>query len=628
MTRTHSPPMWQRAVTVLTGAAVICGSVLALNWGRPVLVPVALAILLTFLLNPVVRFLERRGLWRVLSVIMAVSLAGIMLLSLGWIVTQQVTGMMAKLPQNTAKIKAKVQSLRKLAAAPFANKFGTMFEEISETAAVTPSAENSEQLQASNREGQRTQERPAEVMIVRTESSPWLNLSGYLGSVFDVFATAAFTIVLLVVFLIERDDLRDRIVLLAGKSRLAVTSKALDDMTERISRYIAMVAILNGGYGLMLTAGLLVCGVPYALLWGFLSAGMRFIPYIGPWIGGIFPIIMSLATSNGWGPPIAVFAFIAALELISNNIIEPLVFGRSTGVSPTALLISAASWLYLWGPIGLVLSAPFAVCLVVVGKNIPQLSFLHLLLGDKPAVCAATGIYLRLLQQDQLEVSRLIRLQTKEHAPEQVFDEILLPALTATRHDILREQLTGDDRQTLLSGMQAALVQTATSPAESAPLAAHHVAQTDTTIAIAHTFRRVRVLGCPGTDEIDVLALEMLRQLLDPMQWELELTSEEMLTSELTARIIADPPEFLCIASLPPGGIAHARYLCKRLRAASPTITIIVGRWCRSRNNRIDRERLLESGANFVTTTLLETRQLLESRRPLVSCEPTAVSAA
>ena len=157
----------------------------------------------------------------------------------------------------------------------------------------------------------------------------------------EVLASLAFALVLLVFFLMGREDLRDRIVLLAGRARLAVTSKALEEVTERVSRYIVTVALVNGGFGIILTLGLMLLGMPYALLWGFVAAVLRFIPYIGPWIGAVFPIMMSLATSEGWWQPLEVFGYVLVLELLTNNIIEPLLFGHSTGVSPTALLISA-----------------------------------------------------------------------------------------------------------------------------------------------------------------------------------------------------------------------------------------------------------------------------------------------
>jgi predicted PurR-regulated permease PerM len=600
-------------ISPLSGSVVATVVVLALYAGRAVLVPIAVAILLTFLLNPMVRFLERRHVSRLSSVIIAASVSGTILMSLGWIATRQVTGMLAELPRNTANIKERVKTLRELATAPFAKQFGRMVTEISQASQLPADAMDSENTDSTAKIEQ--PEASAKSIIVHTEPTPWLRITGYLGSVFEVLATFAFALVLLIVFLLERDDLRDRIVLLAGKARLALTSKALEDVTDRISRYLVMLAIVNGSYGIMLTVGLYFCGVPYALLWGFVAAGLRFIPYIGPWVGAIFPMTMSLAISTGWGQPIAVFGFIAILELVSNNVIEPLMFGRSTGVSPTALLISAAFWLLLWGPIGLMLSTPFAVCFVVLGKNIPQLNFLNLLLSDKPAFRENVSIYMRLMQGDEQEATRLVVERIKDSSADEVFDEMLLPALNYTKRDVMREYLTEADRHQVLKGMRESLREThefrrtvAAQRDDQEPMSP------DGGGVSSAAMNSVRILGCPAADEIDCVGLEMLRQLLDPNRWVLELTVVETLTSELATRIVTDPPAFLCIASLPPGGLGHARYLCKRLRAASPEIQIIVGRWGRQRKSRIDRERLQEAGANFVTTTLQETCTLLESR--------------
>ena len=624
MPKVHTAPLWQRAVILLSGTVVGLVIVLGLRWGRPVLIPIALAVLLTFLLNPIVRILQRRGLGRVLSVMVAVSTVGIVLMGLGGMVTRQVAGMLAELPQNTANIKAKVAMLRRLGSDPLIEQFEQMIEEISqeiqrpahETPAVLEDGSILVRVPV-----KAPSQSPVEAVRIPSPSTPWLSLTGYLGSAFEVLATLAFALVLLVFFLLGREDLRDRIVLLAGKARLALTSKALEDVTERISRYIVMVAMLNGGFGILLTAGLLMLQVPYALLWGFLAAGLRFIPYIGPWIGALFPIVMSFAISEGWWQPLAVFGFVLALELISNNIVEPLVLGRSTGVSPTALLISAAFWLFLWGPIGLVLSAPFAVCLVVLGKNIPQLGFLNLLLGDVPALRANVGLYQRLMLGDELEAARLVMQRMKAAPPEEVYDEMLVPALNFTRRDVQRDYLTDEDQRLVLKGMRESLRQTdeflrtaAASRQEQQTLAPE-----DQHAISGPTTEPVKILGCPAKDDTDCVGLEMLRQLLDPTVWDFEVTALETLTSELAARVAEDSPAIICIASLPPGGLSHARYLCKRLRDASPDIEIIVGRWGSQRSSKLDRERLEQAGASFVTTTLLETHKLLESRLPLLT---------
>ena len=625
--KVHSVPLWQRAVILLSGTVVGLVIVLGLHWGRPVLIPIALAALLTFLLNPLVRILQQRGLGRVLSVMIAVSTVGIVLLGLGGMVTRQVASLLAELPQNTANIKAKAATLRQLSSGPLVEQFERMIDEISQEfqrpAHETPAVlkDGSILVRVPVETPSKT---PAEAVQVRSLSTPWLSLTGYLGSAFEVLATLAFALVLLVFFLLGREDMRDRVVLLAGRARLTLTSKALEDVTERISRYIVMVAMLNGGFGVLLTAGLLVLQVPYALLWGFLAAGLRFIPYIGPWVGAVFPIVMSLAISQGWWQPLAVFGYVLALELTSNNAVEPLVLGRSTGVSPTALLISAAFWLFLWGPIGLVLSAPFAVCLVVLGKNIPQLGFLNLLLGDVPALRANVGIYQRLMLGEAHEAARLVVQRMKAAPPEEVYDELLVPALNYAKRDVQRDHLTEEDQQLVLAGMRHTLLVTdELLQTTSASLKEPRGLTPDVGHAISSSANKpARILGCPSEDDTDCEGLEMLRQLLDPAHWDLEVTALETLTSELAARIADDPPAIVCIASLPPGGLSHARYLCKRLRDASPDIEIIVGRWGSQRNSKIDRERLEQAGASFVTTTLLETRQLLESRFLLLECVP------
>ena len=234
--------------------------VIGLQWGRPVLIPIALAILLTFLLNPVVRMLERRGLERLFAVLLAVSTAGFLLVGLGWIMTRQVATLLAELPRNTANIKAKVKTLRELGSGPFADQFTHMVDEVNQELQRPSHRSDS----VSDPEVNLVPKTSTDVVHFTAESTFWLHLTGYLGSAFEVFATLAFSLVLLVFFLMRREDFRDRVVLLAGKTRLALTSKALEDVTDRISRYVVLVATVNGSFGVLLAAGLFVLQVPYA----------------------------------------------------------------------------------------------------------------------------------------------------------------------------------------------------------------------------------------------------------------------------------------------------------------------------------------------------------------------------
>ncbi|HUQ72669.1 MAG TPA: AI-2E family transporter, partial [Planctomycetaceae bacterium] len=293
------PHVWQNAIVVLSSTVVGAIVIAALSWGRAVLIPIACAVLLTLLLTPLVKRLQRLGLNRVASVLLTVVVVGSLLLGLGAMMTAQVTGMLTELPRNTQTIKAKIKSLRTFGSTAQSAQFERMVEEIREELNPKTTELKSDSSVTENPESP-AQGTPDSPVVVREEPMPWELLTGYLGSAFEALGALAFTLVLLVFFLLDREDLRDRMVLLAGKARLSVTSRALEDATARIGRYLVMVALVNGGFGLLLAVGLFLLGMPYAFLWGFLAGTLRFIPYIGPWVGAFFPITMSLALSNGW----------------------------------------------------------------------------------------------------------------------------------------------------------------------------------------------------------------------------------------------------------------------------------------------------------------------------------------
>jgi exonuclease VII small subunit len=260
---------------------------------------------------------------------------------------------------------------------------------------------------------------------------------------------------------------------------------------------------------------------------------------------------------------------------------------------------------------------------VVLGKNIPQLSFLNLLLGEAPAMRADVSLYQRLMSGDQLEAATMVVQRLKNLPAAEVYDELLIPALTYAKRDVGRDYLTVHDQRNVLDGVTESLQQ---AEGHLQKILASKDDSSETSISdpssIALTvLKPIKILGCPAMDETDSLGLEMLRQLLNPQIWDLEATAVITLTSELVDRLIKDPPAVVCIAALPPSGLAHARYLCKRLREASPEMQIVVGRWGQKRNFKLERERLLQTGADFVTATLVETLKLLDSRLPLLPRE-------
>ncbi len=597
-------------------AAVI---VVALYWGRPVFLPVSMAALLTFVLNPVVYGFQRAGAGPLASVVLAVSIVATTLTGIGIVGSQQVTTLLADLPANTSKVTAKLRTLRLMTASPTTKRFENMMEEIERELTVSPDETEQEAVVVTLPPDTALAESPAAEpavvpVVLKKAPLPWMLVTGYLGSAVEVIATMAFTFVLLVCFLLEREGLRDRLLLLAGKAHLTLTSKALEDATWRVSRYILMVAAVNGGFGLFLGVGLFFIGVPYAILWGCMAATLRFIPYLGPWMGALFPIAMSVATADGWTQPVTVIIYVSVLELITNNLVEPIVFGRTIGVSPTALLISAAFWLFLWGPIGLILSAPFAVVLVVLGKNIPGLRFLNLLLGDQAALSADVGLYQRLLVHDAQHARMLIQNQLAHMSMLDAFDDLLIPALNYVKRDFLRGLLTTEERDELIDTVEAA--------AAAARLAEKPLPEVASLIQPGDSVmepKQLILLGCSADGQTDRTALMMLRYLLDPEDWSLPMVSEETLTSEIAAQVAESAPAAICIAALPPKGLARARYLCKRLKAAAPEIPIVVGRWGARSISQTDRDLLKVAGASAVTASLAETMLWLESRHPCLA---------
>jgi predicted PurR-regulated permease PerM len=605
MIKNSTAPRWQRSIIALTATVTGAVIVLTLYWAQVVFIPVGMALLLTFLLMPVVRALQNRGIGRTPSVIVVVLSTACLVAGSLWIVGTQLTSLLVDLPNYSSNITAKIKSVRALASG--SKRWGRMIDEVGgelNPSTAPPSAENSK----AGRQDKPTE--PATV-VVQPQSAAWLeSLPVYLRSGLESVASMALALVLVIFMLIKREDIRNRFLRLLGQARMSSATKAVDDAGQRISRYLLMQAIVNGSFGLALTLGLLAIGVEYAVLWGFLAAVLRYIPYIGAWVAASFPILLSLATIESWWAPLGVVGLVLILELTTANILEPLLFGHSMGISAVAQLVSAAFWAFLWGPIGLVLSAPLTVVLLVLGKNVPQLEFLDVLLGDEPALEPDVVYYQRLLARDQDEAAQLVLEAAKSSDAEAVYDRLLVSALTLAKRDHDRDDLTDADQEFVLQTTADLLEDLGARQSAEMPTAD---SLPDAQIAGVQEQRRIKILACPARDEADRLSLVMLQQLLAPARWEVEVIAVETLTSELLARIAQEAFLIVCIGSLPPGGLAHARYLCKRLRAQFPRIKIIVGRWGLCGNVEANQQQLRDAGADLAATTLVETRNQLDS---------------
>jgi predicted PurR-regulated permease PerM len=601
----YSRPSW---LFTLEGLVLI---VAVLYFAKPIILPLALAILLTFVLSPIVVAAQRRGLGRVPAVLAVVGLTFVVLGTIGWGAGLQVQRLIHDLPGHKKEIKEKIDSLRGSGDGAI-SKLIQMFEEIG----------NSEPDQTAevNKPNEANNDRP--VILAQTEKASAVErLFKIVEPVLEPLTITGLVIILVVFMLIKREDLRNRVIGLLGHGHLTGTTRVLVDAAERLSSFLLSQLLVNAGFGIVFGISLFVLEVPYAFLWGFLTALLRFVPYIGSWIALAFPLLLSFAISPSWLQPVLVLVLFAVFDVVTANVIEPLVFGHSTGVAPIALLIAAAFWSWLWGPIGLVLSTPLTVCLVVLGQHIPRFKFLTLLLGDQPALTPHASYYQRLLARDRAEAGEVVFRYVQSHGVEKVFDDVFLPALVLTRRDRKLEGLTAEEEEFIYQSTREILdelpkkIRAASRDTKadtellSQPEALPALLASDGSGIAASTL----VLGCPAHHEAEELSLRMLDLLEQADHGRVEVLSTKALPTEVEARIDAETPALVFIAVLPPGGLVQASYLCKRLRNRFAELPIVVGYWGETRDFDKLLVRLRSAGAGYLTTSLLQSRSQIRA---------------
>jgi predicted PurR-regulated permease PerM len=592
-------------------SSVLIGLVIVgcLYWAQTVLIPVALGVFFAFLLNPLVSALEQWRLGRAPAVISAITLAASTLGIMGWAATHQVVALVDDLPNYTNTIKQKVRGLRDMTDGT--GPLGRMLNEISQAWRLEPNVPQAKNVPPAGDGANVPATAPP------PEGSTWLERSlAALGSVAEVLGRLGLALILALFMLLQREDLRNRLLRLIGSGRLTLSTKALDEAGTRISRFLIMQLILNVSFGILAAGGLALIGVEHALLWGFLAALLRYVPYLGIWIAAVLPITLSIAMFEGWLPVGLVVGLYLALELVVSSILEPLLFGKSMGVSAVAMLISAAFWGFLWGPVGMVLSSPLTVCLVVLGRYVPHLAFLDVLLGDEPALDPQISFYQRLLARDQDEATALVLTHLRTMPNDTVYDSLLVPALNYGKQDRERDAVTQPEEAFILHALREIVEDLG----ERQLLNAVPAVEGETAAP-----KRVRILGLPGHDEGDRLMLEMLQNLLDPIRWDMEVLPFNSASGEQVALAAERQPAIICIGAHPPGGLAHARFLCKRLKARLPKVKLIVGRWGLLANLDRNRDDLQEAGADVIETGLIETRTHLEESFGNFSVSPSPI---
>ncbi|HUG93421.1 MAG TPA: AI-2E family transporter [Planctomycetaceae bacterium] len=567
--------------------------VAALYLAKAVLIPLTVAVLLSFLLSSVCDWLERRGLPRTPAVLMTVALGFTVLGGVAWTSAVQITHLAPKLPQYQNNLRAKLNAVNEYAVAALSTVTRTtqeMDQDLSTSEqAATPRGTNA---------------LPFSVRVVSSPASPLQVFGGVFGTVLEMLATTGIVFVLVVYFLVRRDDLRDRCLHLFGKGHVTLTTQTLEDAGARVRSYLSMLLVINVSYGVSVGIGLSLIGVPNAVLWGILATVLRFIPYIGPWIAAAMPVGLSMAISPGWVTPLLTVGLFVVLELFSNNVLEPWLYGKSTGVSAAAVLVAAVFWMWLWGPVGLLLATPLTVCLLVVGKSVPQLSFLDILLGSEPVFEPHARVYQRLLAGDQEEAAEVLEECLESQSLVEVYDTVLIPALAlAETHWQLGE--LNDRKHDFITQSLKELIQIrgerlreapADEEADAAPMAdgdSHAVDLPETP--------GLGILCLPARTEADEIASLILAQILQATHCVVQSVPVTSQASEMADLVEQHEADVVCISATPPAAVMHARYLCKQLRGRFPELTLVVGLWDAQGDLNKARERI-GCGATVVAT--------------------------
>ncbi len=575
--------------------------VAALYLGQDVLIPIALAILLSFVLAPAADRLER---WRVPpapSVVMVVMLAFLILAAVGLVVANQVVSLAESLPKYRDNITARFLSLR--------NEEGGVFDRAAETlfAIQKDIKKKPTQRQAPKeitppappvRKGhlQPTAKPRTPILVEVREQPPTAveMLKDYASPALIPLARLGLAVVLVIFFLLQREDLRDRLIRIMSRERLDVTTRALNDAGDRIGRYLRTQLLINACYGVPIGVGLALIGLPGAVLWGLLAMLLRFIPYVGAWLAASMPILLSLAVFDGWLWPLGAVALFIILELFTNMIMEPWLYGASTGLSPVAVLLAVIFWSWLWGGVGLLLAIPLTVCLVVAGRHLPQFEFFTILLGKEPALSAPERFYQRLLAGDSDEALALAQTHAADGLTS-LYDRIMIPALRLAERDRHDGRLEPELEESIMTSAREIVEALGAQQARDANAA---------TAAPENDKASFGLLCLPSRDLADELTARMFAQVLNLQAVPAEAISVKTLVSEMVARTAKYKNPVVCIAAVPPKALAHTRYLCKRLKQQSPSARIAVGLWGATGYAARITPRLSEAGADVVVSDL------------------------
>jgi len=548
----------------------LIGVTALLYLGRDVLLPLAVALLLTFALAPIVSFLRRRGAPRPVAVIATAIIAFSIIGLLSFLLAAQVTTLAQNVPSYQSNIIGKIRSLKAAGGeGGIIDRIAAAIERVGAELRATPAPEAPVATPVD------PQPKPIPVEVVSSEG-PLEILQNIVVPLVQPFATAGLIVILVIFMLMERENLRDRFIRLAGSGDLNRTTEALQDAGKRVAQYLLMQLIINTTYAIPITLGLWVIGVPNAFLWGMLTLVLRFVPYIGPAIGMFLPMLVTFAALPGWTPVLMVAGLFILMELISNNMMEPWLYGSRTGLSSLAVIVSAIFWSWLWGPLGLVLSTPLTVCLVVLGRHVPQFEFLDVLLGNEPVLEPHARVYQRLLAGDPDEAADYAEEFLKEEYLVDFYEKVGIPALLLAERDRQRGVMA-EERQALFASSVRALVEDLEETAEEEEDSDEEDARTDNdgnpTIELPDGEGK-SLLCIGGRGELDDAAAIMLAQVLEVQGARIFRATYRQLSSDSIIRLPLGEMQTVVISYLNAASSTQARYAVRRLKRMRPALRV------------------------------------------------------
>jgi predicted PurR-regulated permease PerM len=574
------------SLKILTGLAVGVAIVAALYVGQEVLLPVTVAVLLSFVLSPLVNGLRKLHIPHVVAVVFSVAVALGFMGGLAVLVGSQFVDLAADLPKYQSTIEEKIDTLRG-ATLKRLSEFTTRLRGALNETPQSPSAPPANEPQDSQ-----PKVNPVPVEVHQPPPDPLSLAQTILRPVLHPLATAAIVFIVTVFILLQRDDLRDRFIRLFGTHDLHRTTLAMDDAAARLSRFFLVQLGINTGFGIVIAIGLYFIGIPSPLLWGIVAGLARFVPYLGSYVAAAGPVLLAAAVEPGWVKAISVTGLFLITEPLIGQFIEPLLYGRSTGLSPISVVISAIFWGWLWGPIGLIISTPITLCLVVLGRHIEQLAFLQILLGDRPALTKSETFYQRLLGGDTDDLLEQAEEALKETSLSAYYDEIAMPGLELAARDFARGVLTDPQLQRILETIAALVAEIGSQPDKEVKTLADNATNAGT----------IRCVG--GRSELDFAAASLLAHLLSREGYRAEVIASPVVSRGNIDNFSPEGISALGVCYVDfSGATAPVRFLLRRLRQRLPEARLFMAVW--PQDHSLVRDRDLQNGFGLTCVTSL-----------------------